>query len=125
MWMWPALILSVVLGAFGQILMKEALKTAGPVPLASGIAGLASYFFYTLLSWQMFGAFLCYGLSFALWIAVLSIADLSLARPMMSAGYLITLAYGVFAGEEVTPGRVIGTCLIVIGIAFIVRSGLK
>lgn len=125
MWMWPALICSIILGAFGQILMKLAMKAAGPVPLGAGVAGLSTYFFHAILSWPMVGAVFCYGVSFLLWLAVLSIADLSLARPIMSAGYLITLAYGVFAGEDVTPGRVIGTCLIVIGIAFIARSGIK
>ena len=60
-----------------------------------------------------------------MWLAVLSVADLSLARPIMAAGYLITLAYGFAAGEDITAGRVVGTCLIVLGIAFVARSGIK
>lgn len=125
MWVWPALGISIILGAFGQILMKIAMKTAGPVPLASGVAGLVSYFFHAAVSLPMIGAVLCYGVSFLLWLAVLSIADLSLARPVMAAGYLITLAYGFAAGEEITADRVVGTCLIVVGIAFVARSGLR
>ncbi len=125
MWVWPALGVSIVLGAFGQILMKIAMKAAGPVPLASGVLSLASYFFNAAVSLPMIGAVLCYGVSFLLWLAVLSVADLSLARPIMAAGYLITLAYGFAAGEDITAGRVVGTCLIVLGIAFVARSGIK
>jgi len=125
MWIWPALGFSIILGAIGQILMKMAMKAAGPVPMSSGLLALVSYFFGAGISLPMIGAVACYGLSFVMWLAVLSVADLSLARPIMSAGYLITLAYGFFAGEDITPGRVVGTCLIVVGIAFIARSGIK
>ncbi len=125
MWVWPALGVSILLGAFGQILMKIAMKSAGPVPLASGVLSLVFYFFNAAISLPMIGAVACYGISFLLWLAVLSVADLSLARPIMAAGYLITLAYGFVAGEDITAGRVVGTCLIVVGIAFVARSGIK
>lgn len=121
--MWIGLIVSIILGAFGQVLMKEGMKAAGPVPLSSGIPVLFDYFFHAIFSLQLIGAALCYGVSFLLWLGVLSVADLSLARPIMSAGYLITMAYGIYAGEEVTPGRIVGTLFIILGIVFIARSG--
>jgi len=70
----------------------------------------------------MFGAVSCYGLSFILGLGVLSQKDLSLARPLMSFGYLITLAYGIYSGEHVTFERILGTILIVIGLFFVVQS---
>jgi len=123
--MWPALIVSIVLGALGQIMMKMGMKAAGPVPLDQGIPHLANYFLHAVISIPLLGAAASYGLSFVLWLAVLSVADLSLARPIMSAGYILTLAYGLVAGEEVTPTRIAGTLLIVIGIAFVAKSGVK
>ncbi|MBI3396831.1 MAG: transporter [Spirochaetia bacterium] len=122
--MWVGLIVSVLLGAFGQILMKEGMKAAGPVPLQSGPVILFQYFVGAVFSIQLIGAALCYGISFVLWLGVLSVADLSLARPIMSVGYVLTLAYGFYAGESITPGRIIGTVLVVIGIAFIARSAV-
>ncbi|MCE9596707.1 MAG: hypothetical protein K8S54_01940 [Spirochaetia bacterium] len=124
MWMWPALIVSILLGALGQILMKIAMKQAGPIPIDGPLLDLFSYFLHAGLSLPLFAAAVSYGISFLLWLAVLSVADLSLARPIMSAGYLLTLAYGIFAGEGVNATRIIGTLLIVVGIAFIVKSGL-
>lgn len=121
--MWIGLIISILLGAFGQILMKVAMKAAGPVPLSSGIPVLFDYFLHAAFSLPLIGAAACYGVSFLLWLGVLSVADLSLARPIMSLGYLVTMAYGIYAGEEVTPGRIVGTLFIVLGIVFIARSG--
>lgn len=125
MWMWPALIVSIVLGAIGQILMKIGMKAAGPVPLDRGIVDLFYYFMHAVLSFPLIGAALSYGISFVLWLGVLSVADLSLARPIMSAGYILTLAYGFASGEDITPARVLGTCLIVVGIAFVAKSGIR
>lgn len=122
--MWPALIVSILLGAMGQILMKIAMKQAGPIPIDGPILDIFYYFLQAGLSLPLIGAGISYGLSFLLWLAVLSVADLSLARPIMSAGYLLTLVYGIFAGEEVDATRIIGTLLIVVGIAFVVKSGL-
>ncbi|MBL8018419.1 MAG: hypothetical protein JNM27_02025, partial [Leptospirales bacterium] len=124
MWMWPALIVSILLGAMGQILMKIAMKQAGPIPIDGPILDIFYYFLHAGLSLPLIGAGISYGLSFLLWLAVLSVADLSLARPIMSAGYLLTLVYGIFAGEDVDATRIIGTLLIVVGIAFVVKSGL-
>ena len=125
MWLWVALFFSIGLGAFGQIFMKIGMKSAGAVPMDEGIAELILYFYHALFSLPLFGAFLCYGLSFVLWLGVLSMADLSLARPLMSVGYLITMAYGYHAGEDVGAERVLGTLLIVIGLFFVARSGVS
>ena len=120
--MWPWLLSSVALGAFGQICMSVAMKTAGPVPRSAPFAELFWYYAQAALSVPMAGAVACYALSFVLWLGVLSTKDLSLARPLMSLGYLITLAYGYYAGEHVTWERVLGTVLIILGLFFVVRS---
>ena len=120
--MWFALGLAIVLGALGQILMKEAMKAAGPIPLEEGTGVLFLYFFKAFLSPWLIGAVVSYGISFIVWLGVLSLTDLSLIRPLMSAGYVLTLAYGYFAGEHVTLERVLGTGLVIAGIVFLVHS---
>ncbi len=121
MWMWLAV--SICLGAFGQIFMKEGMKAAGPVPMSGDITQLARYFFGAILTFQLIAAAFCYGLSFLLWLAVLSVIDLSLARPLMAFGYFITMIYGFYAGEHMSWERVAGTVLIAVGIFFTARSG--
>lgn len=120
--MWIMLGVSILLGAFGQIFMKIAMKRVGEVPLSEGPVVLVGYFFTSVLSAPMVGAVFCYGLSFLLWLAVLSKADLSLARPLMSLGYLVTLAYGIYAGEAVSTARIAGTLLIIGGVMLLVRQ---
>lgn len=120
MWFW--LFFSVVLGAFGQIFMSVAMKAAGRVPHTASLSELFFYYLHAIISLPMIGAVGCYGFSFFLWLGVLSHKDLSLARPVMSFGYLITLAWGYYAGENVTWSRAIGTLLIVLGLMFVIQS---
>lgn len=120
--MWIALACSVILGALGQIFMKEGMKMAGPVPLSSPPTEIFQYALSAVFSIRLVIAAICYGLSFVLWLGVLSVADLTLTRPLMSAGYILTLIYGFFSGEDVTMERVLGTFLIVAGTIFMVRS---
>ncbi len=120
--MWSSLAIAIVLGAFGQILMKEAMKAAGPVPLDRPTGDLIRYTWDILFSWRVMLLAVCYGISVLLWLGVLSVADLSMARPLMSAGYLITLAYGVYIGEHVTTERILGTFLIIAGLFFVAKS---
>ena len=120
--MWTFLALAILLGALGQILMKIGMKQAGPIPLHDGTAALVVYFFKALTSPPLLGVVVCYGLSILLWLAVLSVQDLSLVRPLMSVGYLLTLIYGIYSGETVTWERIGGTLLITGGVFLLVRS---
>ena len=123
LWIWLAV--SVLLGAFGQIFMKIGMSSRGVVPHDAAPIELIEYYISAVISLPMLAAVGCYGLSFLLWLGVLSGKDLSLARPLVSVGYLLTLAYGVWAGEQVTWTRVMGTLLIVVGVFFMIQSGTK
>ncbi len=122
MMMWVLLVISIILGAFGQIFMSVAMKAMGGISFNGSVVELGMYYVRAALSWSMVGAVLCYGVSFLLWLAVLSRKDLSLARPMMSLGYLVTMAYGIYAGEDMNLYRVLGTLVIVVGIFLMIMS---
>jgi drug/metabolite transporter (DMT)-like permease len=113
---------SVILGALGQVLMKEAMKIVGPFGAYTGFSDLIAYFLRAALSVQMVGAVFCYGLSFGIWLLVLSRADLSFARPMVSFGYVIIIIYGYMSGENMSAERVLGVSLIMVGLFFVARS---
>lgn len=122
MMVYVGVISSVMLGALGQVFMKEAMKSVGPFQGFTGLADLIAYFLRAALTLSMFGAVTFYGLSFAIWLLVLSRADLSFARPMVSFGYVVVIIYGYWSGENMSFERVLGICLIMVGLFFVVRS---
>ena len=67
--------------------------------------------------------FLFYGLSAALWLIVLTRADLSYAYPLLSMGYVIVVVLSrVFFQEAVTPMRFLGTLVVCLGVFLISRT---
>lgn len=68
------------------------------------------------------GLFL-YGLSFALWLIVLSKLEVSLAYPLLSIGYIIMPFVGyLFLNESLSVDRIVGICIIIVGVYVVSRS---
>ncbi len=64
-----------------------------------------------------------YGFSFLLWIKVLSKVELSYAYPMVSLGYVLIMIFSYFFFKEnITPIRIVGVALIMIGVVLVARS---
>ncbi|MBU1110057.1 EamA family transporter [Patescibacteria group bacterium] len=109
---------SVIIGVLGQLLMKHGVTQLGEV---SG--GAVPFLLKAVFSpWVLAGLF-GYGVGTLLWLLILSKADVSYAYPMLSLGYVFLLIFaGVFLGEQVTPVRIAGVLLIVVGVILITRS---
>src|SRR3990172_915808 len=105
-------LISVVLGAFGQVLMKMGLKEK-PIDLTQ-LASLK--LFDTLFQRYVFSGVVLYLLAVLLWFVVLSKAELSFAYPLISIAYIITAVMAVFLfGENITIDRWLGIFLIIGG----------
>ena len=65
----------------------------------------------------------CYVVSLVVWIMALSRVEVSVAYPMLSIGYAVNAiaAYYLF-GEAVTPIRLIGIGVIILGVFIVARS---
>ncbi|MBC2425350.1 SMR family transporter, partial [Clostridium beijerinckii] len=64
-----------------------------------------------------------YGLSFLLWIKVLSKVELSYAYPMVSLGYVLVMLFSYFIFKEnITPLRILGIAFIILGVILVARS---
>ncbi|MFN0316852.1 MAG: SMR family transporter [Burkholderiales bacterium] len=65
----------------------------------------------------------CYGISVVVWIMALSRTPVSVAYPMLSIGYVVN-AFGAWYlfGEAVTPMRLVGTGIIILGVFIVARS---
>jgi drug/metabolite transporter (DMT)-like permease len=108
----------VILGVFGQILMKRGMTTIGVV----GIRDLFSLKLFSIITNpHVFVGIVLYGIASVLWLAALSMEEVSYIYPLIGTGYILTaiLAW-VFFGENLTAMKVIGIILISIGAYLVV-----
>ncbi len=99
----------VLLNAGAQLLLKAG-TNAMPLGLRLAIephilAGLA-----------------CYVVSVVVWVVALSKVPVSIAYPMLSIGYVVNaIAAWYLLGEAVTPMRLVGIGIIVLGVFIVAR----
>ena len=77
--------------------------------------------FSLALSWKMLLGILCYLCSFLLWLVIVSRTQLTFAMPL-SVGVVNTLVFlgsARFLGEEITPTKIAGLVVIVLGLFLI------
>jgi len=113
--------IGVLLNAVAQLALKASVQDTGVIELSTGnalpVAGqlMAEPWLWVGLS--------CYGVSVIVWILALSRVDVSIAYPMLSVGYVVNAfaAYALF-GEALTPGRLVGIGIIILGVTVLARS---
>jgi drug/metabolite transporter (DMT)-like permease len=112
---------AVFMSAVGQVALKIAVERAY---LKEAIAaGAMSAVGAAIGSPVLWIAMLIYVASIALWLWALTEADLSIAYPFISLGLVLTMLFAaVFLKEAVTPLKLTGTMLIVIGCVLVARS---
>ncbi len=65
----------------------------------------------------------CYVVSVVVWIMALSRVEVSVAYPMLSIGYVVNaIAAWYLFGEAVTPMRLAGIGIIILGVFIVARS---
>lgn len=114
------IIISVILGAFGQI----ALKMGADVFKGVSIAELLTKKLFSILTEKnVVVGVLLYGLASVLWIIALSKKELSYAYPLIGGGYILVALFSIFfLGEKITWMRWFGIILIVLGVIFVTRT---
>ena len=111
----------VLLNAAAQLLLKAGTNAVGPFEFAAANAvpvGLKLAFEPHIL-----GGIACYVASVVVWILALSRVEVSIAYPMLSIGYVVNAvaAYYLF-GEAVSPLRLAGIGVIILGVFIVARS---
>jgi multidrug transporter EmrE-like cation transporter len=102
--------LGVLLNASAQLLLKAGTNAA---PLGLGLA----------IEPHILGGLACYGVSVIVWIVGLSKIPVSVAYPMLSVGYVVNaIAAHYLFGEAVTPLRLAGIGVIIVGVFIVARS---
>jgi multidrug transporter EmrE-like cation transporter len=117
-----ALVLAgVLLNAVAQLLLKAGTNAVGHFEFSAANAlpvGLR-----LALEPHIVGGIACYVVSVVVWIMALSRVEVSIAYPMLSIGYVVNAvaAYFLF-GEAVTPMRLTGIAVIILGVFIVARS---
>jgi len=114
------ILLSVLLGALGQVLWKHGLSFMEFEP--SMFFNLGGLYKIVLNGWIPAGI-LCYFVSMVLWLKALKLAELSYVYPFISLNFVIlTLIGALLFHEHVSALRVMGVMLIVAGIIMVAQS---
>ena len=108
----------IILSAVAQIILKLGL---GDLVVKNN---LTSFFLKALTSPGVIIGLGLYGLGALLWLIVLSREDVSFAFPLVSFAYVIAIFLAAaILKEDITPPRIIGSVLIILGIVTIARFG--
>ena len=103
----------VLLSSAAQIALKRGMAP----PPGADLCGTYAHALTSPMVWLGLGL---YGLSTLLWLWVLSRLDVSLAYPLVSLGFVVTMAVGVlWLGEPFSWVRVGACSLIVIGVCLL------
>ncbi|CAB1243912.1 SMR family transporter [Clostridium sp. MT-14] len=114
------ILISVFLGAMGQVLVKYG---AVNLQLDFTLKYLLPSILSILKNIPVMCGIVSYGLSFLLWIKILSKVELSYAYPMVSLGYIIIMLFSYFIFKEnITLMRILGVGFIIVGVILVSRS---
>lgn len=121
---WPVFCLiavSVTLSALAQIAFKHGMSArAVQEAMASSGSAVIAVAASNMFVWL---GLALYGLSVVLWLGVLARIDVGQAYPFVGLAFLLTMAFGVaFLGESWNVYRVMGTALIIAGVALVARG---
>jgi multidrug transporter EmrE-like cation transporter len=117
-----ALILTgVLLNAAAQLFLKAGTNTLGVVSFST--ADWLPQAFRIGTNPHIIAGMFCYAFSLVVWIMALSRVPVSIAYPMLSIGYVVNaIAAWWLLGEALTPMRLAGIAIIVVGVFVVARS---
>jgi multidrug transporter EmrE-like cation transporter len=122
------IIFSVVLGVAGQLSLKHGVGIAsgdGSSRIAQSLdlRSIMTFLQTAISNKFVLAGFLCYLVSAASWLIILSRVDLSYAYPLISIGYIIIVVLSKYIFDEpVTGMRIAGTLLVCSGVFLLLRS---
>lgn len=106
---------TILFTVYGQLVLKWQVSQAGALPAGNG-AKLFFLFGLLLNPWVVSG-FIAAFLASLCWMAAMTKFNLSHAYPFMGLTFvLVLIGSGLFFGEALTPLKIAGTALIVLGI---------
>ncbi len=118
----PLILSAVVINTIAQLCLKAGMIKVGEIHW-TGIKGTPT------LLWRVFTnpfielGVVCYGISLLLWLWTLSKVSVSVAYPMLSIGYILSVFAGyLWFGEPLSFTRLAGVCVIMGGVYLVAIS---
>jgi drug/metabolite transporter (DMT)-like permease len=114
------ILVTVIINTSGQLVMKSGMNKVGAISIRDNLfRGLWS----AVTNLHVILGFTFYVVSAALWLVILSKVQLSWAFPMLSLSYvLVVLLSRVLLQETLSAQKLLGTIVIVIGVALVSRT---
>ena len=117
----PLIFTGVLLNAAAQLALKQGMRQIGHFDFSPAALFAMSWRVGTN-GYVIFGLG-CYVVSVVVWLLALSRVEVSFAYPLLSVGYIVTaVAAWYFFGEALTPIRIAGIAVIIVGVIMISRS---
>ena len=117
------ILISVLVGAVGQVLLKKGMDGIGQLTLSLPWRQLGATLWRIGTNPYVFTGFVVYLCANVFWLVALSRVDLSYAYPFASLSYVVMLiASWLFFKENITPVRLLGTLVICLGVFIIYRD---
>ena len=114
------LFFNVLLTVIGQILLKQGVSKVGAI---NNLREFVSKLTQLILNPYVIGGISIYGFTTFVWLVILSRVKLSIAYPMLSLGYVMTIPFSrLFFKEPVPFVRIMGAIIICIGV-YLVAQG--
>ena len=115
------LLTGVLLNAGAQLLLKAGTNSVGVFEFSRD--NIIPVGWKLATEPHIMGGLGCYVISVVVWIMALSRVEVSIAYPLLSVGYVVNAiaAYYLF-GEAVTPMRLTGIAIIIVGVWIVARS---
>ncbi len=115
------ILIGVLLNAVAQLVLKKGMSLVGSVAIS--YAGIMHMLVKIITNVYVYCGLMCYGLSFLVWLMVLSRVEVSYAYPFLSIGYIVAALVGYFYfGESMSIYKVGGIALICLGVFVLYRS---
>ncbi|OGD86673.1 hypothetical protein A2Z23_03015 [Candidatus Curtissbacteria bacterium RBG_16_39_7] len=116
------LFLAIITAASGNLVLKYGMLRFGKMTLERSV--VVPELFKLFTSPIILVGLFVYGLSFICWVKVLSTEDISRVYPIVVASTitLILLASAFFFKEVISPIRILGIVVIIIGIYLVFRT---
>jgi len=118
------MLVAITAGAIGDIFLTQGMKSTGDIS-AMNLRQIINTVVNALTNWRLILGTAMQAVYFGLWLAVLSWEDLSVALPLQALSYLVVAFLAQwFLGEQVSPTRWAGICLICVGVALVTKSSV-
>jgi drug/metabolite transporter (DMT)-like permease len=114
------LICNVLFTVTGQLLLKQGMLQVGRV---EGVSGVIHKLIQAFMNPFVIGGIATYGFTTMIWLVILSRVKLSVAYPIISLGYLLSILFSwIFFKESIPRIRVLGAVVICIGVYLVASA---